>query len=187
MCYDGVRQFFVTTYEYDPFIKSCIFVYFDYTYYVQTIIFSFTRIHSKLVEESALLNTVEEEFMDHQSLTKEEISPETWENAKVGDGSFRMDVVWGFLKTILPIFSEIAMSVLVIPHNNAGEEKVFSVIGKNKTEFRSRVSLGRSLNSIMILKSTISESLLKCHEWKALLQKCKSATTACNEEHSSSK
>ena len=128
--------------------------------------------------------------MDYPSLTKEEISPETWENAKVGDGSFRMDVVWGFLKTILPIFSEIAMSVLVIPHSNAGEERVFSIIRKNKTEFRSRLSLGRSLNSIMIIKSTLPESLLKCHEWKppkALLQKCKSATTAYNEEHSSSK
>ena len=63
--------------------------------------------------------------MDYQSLTKEEISPGTWQNAKVGDGSFRMDVVWGFPKTILPIFSETAMSVLVIPHSNAGEERVF--------------------------------------------------------------
>ena len=80
------------------------------------------------------------------------------------------------------------MSVLVIPHSNAGGERVFSIIRKNKTEFRSRLSLERSLNSIMIIKSTLPESLLKCHEWKppkALLQKCKSATTAYNEEHSS--
>ena len=82
------------------------------------------------------------------------------------------------------------MSVLVIPHSNAGEERAFSIIRKNKTEFQSRLSLGRSLNSIMIIKSTLPESLLKRHKWKppnALLQICKSATTTYNEEHLSSK
>ena len=113
--------------------------------------------------------------MDYQSLTKEDISAETWENAKVGDGSFRMDVIWGFLKTILPKFFEIAMSVLVIPHSNAGEERVFSIIRKNKTEFRSRLSLGRSLNSIMIIKSTLPESLIKRHEWKPPNHFCRNA------------
>ena len=62
--YDGVRQFVFTTYKYfvkwlpldDSFIKSCIFVDFERRNSlafddVQTVISSFTRIHSKLVEE----------------------------------------------------------------------------------------------------------------------------------------
>ena len=99
--YDGVRQFFVTTYKYcvkwlpldDPFIKSCIFVDFERRNSVtfddvQTVISSFTRIHSKLVEEPVLLNTVEEYFMDYQSLTKEEFLQKPGKTLKLETGLF---------------------------------------------------------------------------------------------------
>ena len=90
-----------------------------------------------------------------------------------------MDVIWGFLKEKFPRLTEIALSVLVIPHSNPSEERVFSVIRKNKTEFRSRLQLGASLNAIMRVKMAVPEQLMACYKWqpsKELLKNCKSAT-----------
>ena len=103
--------------------------------------------------------------------------------------SYRMNVIWGYLKPWLPHLGEIAESLLVIPHSNASEEGVFSIIRKNKTEFRSRLELRLSLNSIMRIKMSLPESLLPCYQWKPsdeLLNTCKSATTIYNQEHCSS-
>lgn len=124
--------------------------------------------------------------MDYQSFTQEQISSDIWKKVEVKDGSYQMDVVWSFLRTVLLNLSQIAMAVLVISHRNAGEERIFSIVRKNKTKFRSRLELGRSLNSIMTVKSAILESLVACNEWKPiqdLLKKCKSATTIYNEQH----
>ena len=91
----------------------------------------------------------------------------------------RMDVIWGYLGHKFPDLAAIALTVLTVPHSNAAEERVFSVIRKNKNEFRARLKLSGSLNSIMRIKMAIPESLIECHEWKPskeLLTKCKKAT-----------
>ena len=137
-----------------------------------------------------MLDTLEEEYMDYQSLVKEDIPENIWKEAFIKDTSqtehYRMDMVWGYLRTRLPLLSEVALSVLVIPHSNAGDKKVFSMIRKNKTEFRSRLDLGRSLNSIMRVKMSLPEQLQPCHTWKPdseLLKKCKSACREYNQAH----
>ena len=68
-----------------------------------------------------------------------------------------MDVIYGHLKPKLPHFSKIAESELVVTHSNSSEERVFSIIWKNKTELRSRLNLGKSLNLIMWVKVSLSE------------------------------
>ena len=106
----------------------------------------------------------------------------------IDDKEYRMDVIWGYLKAKLPLLSEIALSVLVIPHSNAGEERVFSMIRKNKTEFRSRLQLGGSLNAIMRIKMSVPRELMPCYRWEPsheLLKKCKSATRVYNQSHPS--
>ena len=65
------------------------------------------------------------------------------------------------LHTILPNLSNVALTVLTAPHNNAAEEQVFSIICKNKTEFRSRLDV-TSLNAIMVVKMSKPESLSPC-------------------------
>ena len=75
---------------------------------------------------AALLNIVEEDFMEY-----EEISPETRENAKVGEWSFRINFVLGFLKTDMQISTQTGITVPVILHSNAGKKKVWSMIRKN--------------------------------------------------------
>lgn len=160
--YDGVWIFFITTYNYcvkwlpldRSFYKSCAFVNFDerdsFSFTdVENVISSFGRLHEKFIEDPFILNIIDEEFMGYQS--QEQIPSDIWKKAEVRDGLCWMDVVCGFLRTTFLSLSQIAMAVVVISHNNAGEERIFSILRKNKTEFRSRLKLGRYLNSIFKL------------------------------------
>ena len=77
-------------------------------------------------------------------------------------------------------------SSLTIPHSNVGEERVFSMIRKNKTDFRSNLDLRRSLSSIMTIKMNKPANLLPCHRFKpsnSLLTKCKAACREYNRAH----
>ena len=132
-----------------------------------------------LISDPSMLDEVEEEFMDYQAMSDNVIPQMIWDAALVGDNQYRMDVIWGFLKEKLPRLTEIVLSVLAIPHSNASEERVFSAIRKNKTEFRSRLQLGGSLNAIMHVKMAVPEQLMAWYKWqpsKELLKNCKSAT-----------
>ena len=71
-------------------------------------------------------------------MIKNDIPSSTWKVVEIGDEkSYLMDVIWGYLRVKLPLLSEIALCVLVIPHSNAGEKIIFSIIRKNETDFRS--------------------------------------------------
>ena len=72
---------------------------------------------------------------------------------KVSEGRsyYRMDIIWSEIKKSLPKWANIALFLLTIPHSNAGEERIFSIIGKNKTKFRSNLD-NKTLNSIMLIK-----------------------------------
>ena len=67
-----------------------------------------------------------------------------------------MDVLWAYLGSLKdvvtsqPTFSllaNVAKLVLTLPHSNADEERVFSLIRQNKTDFRSALSLNGTLYS----------------------------------------
>lgn len=55
---------------------------------------------------------------------------------------YRMDVIWGYLSTMkagdgqfqFKKLFKVAKIILVLPHSNAGEERVFSMVRKNKTK-----------------------------------------------------
>ena len=99
-----------------------------------------------------------------------------------------MDMVWGYLQQRIPLLREIALAILVVPHSNAADERVLSVIRKNKTEFRSRLDLSKLLNSVMRVKMSLPEQIQPCYRWKPdkeLLKKCKSACKEYNRAHSS--
>ena len=83
--------------------------------------------------------------MNYQALSKHNISGSIWESAEIGDHYYRVDVIWSHLMPKLSNLSEIAESVLVVPHSNAREERVLSIIRMNKIECRPRFNLGRSL------------------------------------------
>lgn len=150
-----------------------------------------TRINEVISETPSMLNELEEQFLQYQSLTENDIPDHVWDSASVSadepasaDRHYRMDVLWGHLGTMFPQLSEIALSVLVIPHSNAVEERVFSMVRKNLNEFISRLEPSGSLNAIMRIKMSLPENLGACYKWKPskeLLKKCKTATMAYNE------
>ena len=70
--------------------------------------------------------------------------------------------------------------LMTIPHSNAGEERIFSLINKNKTTSRSCLQLEGTLSSLIIVKTHISNSLT-WQPTEAMLEKAK-ATRAYNQQ-----
>ena len=204
--YDAVREFYDSAFDYcrkwlplnSSFLKACQIVDFEnrlkHPFDVVTeLIGLFPNLYSKF-EDVKLLDKLEEEFLVYQGLSKSDIPSHVWDNAAVRESKesityFRMDVVWAYLRKPLPLLSGIMLPILTIPHSNAAEERVFSMIKKNKTEFRANLEMDKSLDSIMVIKMNSPEALTPCHQMKfskELLQKCKSACMMYNREHSSS-
>ena len=79
----------------------------------------------------------------------------------------------------------VALLVLTLPHSNAEEECVFSLVTKNKTKFRPSLKLDGTLSSIITLKLANSEP---CHKYELpneVLKSAKKATMTYNQAHSS--
>jgi hypothetical protein len=109
------------------------------------------------VEEQEKL---QEQFIDYQLLSNHNIPQHVCNDATVKtdeDGTaclFRMDVIWGQSADGTPQFdllARVALTVLCLPHSNA-EERVFSMIGKNKRAERSSLQVKGTLSSIMTVK-----------------------------------
>ena len=126
--------------------------------------------------------------MVYQAMVKDDVTQHIWDEAFVKDTSqsyhYRTDVVRGYLRQGFTLLSEIASAILVVPHSNAADKRVFSVIRKNKTEFRSRLDLSKSPNSVMRVKMSLPEQ--SCYRWKPdkeLLKKCKSGCKEYSHAH----
>lgn len=113
------------------------------------------------------LNTVNidemyDKFCDYQSLTDEDIGVIAEKEAKVVDGlvndqkifHHRVDILWWYLsQMVFPESSakgychlqKVAGLVIVLPHGNAGEERLFSMVHKNKTDSHSSIKLEGTL------------------------------------------
>ena len=74
--------------------------------------------------------------------------------------------------------------VMTIPHSNAGEERIFSLINKNKTP-SSSMKLDSTLSSILVIKTHTDDPLL-WEPTKSLGGKAKKATKLNNSKHKSS-
>lgn len=93
------------------------------------------------------LDCLLEEFVDFQLLRHANIPPAVWEQALVvhacpgSVAHHRVDVIWHYMSTMKAPdhslrfirHSQVAKLVMVIPHSNAQEERIFSIIRKNKT------------------------------------------------------
>ena len=151
----------------------------------------FPRRFKDFIQDPYKLDALEEEHLMYQSMSNTEIPEDIWEQSLVKDMEerkyYRMDMIWGYLRTSLPRLADNALFLLTIPHSNAAEERIFSMITKNKTTFRSSLDNNRSLNSIMRIKMNKPESFKPCYQWKfseELMKKCKKACMGYNAEHS---
>ena len=83
-----------------------------------------------------------------------------------------------------PKLAKVARLVLVIPHSNADEERVFSMVTKNKTVFRSNLKLDGTLGSILKVKlASNSESFTTFEPPSTVLETAKKATRQYNRAH----
>lgn len=135
-----------------------------------------------------------EEFVDYQLLRDNEIPEHVWLDARIepreegGNVHYRMDTLWNYLATLksgdgyqrFQKLSCIAMLVLLIPHSNADEERVFSMIRKNKTPFRPSLGLDKTLPYLLTVKLATEEP---CHKFQPVVERAGKVTWECNKEH----
>lgn len=79
----------------------------------------------------------------------------------------------------------VAKLVLVLPHSNADAERVFSVVGLNKTKTRNSLALDGTLSSIMAIKMADLEPCFRWEPPSAVIKASKKATGQYNLAHKS--
>ena len=97
-----------------------------------------------------------------------------WDFALVVNGEIhhhRKDLICTHLKSIknpdgalkFDYLAQVALLVLTLPHS-VEQERVFSMITKNKTKFRPNLKLDGTLSSILTVKLAITEP---CHKYES--------------------
>ena len=106
---------------------------------------------------------------------------------QVSEGDYvQPDILWHGLeklmdvngKSVFALLAKVAKLVLVLPHSTADEERIFSLVRKNKTAFRSNLSLDTTLPNILHCKVNCF-SHTKCYEFSPsphVLKNAKHAT-----------
>ena len=79
--------------------------------------------------------------------------------------------------------SSAALLVLTLPHSNADEEHVFSLIKKNKTEFRGSLDLNRTVSSIITVEMNLDGESHQFRPSASLIKKSDSSTGEYNRLH----
>ena len=121
------------------------------------------------------LEKLNEEYLDYQALTHDSIPQTVWDSALCYEADdyngrtsfYRMDIIWGYLSELeIPgmntkrfcMLAKVAKVVLTIPHSNAGEERVFSMIRKIRRDDRGRMNLQGTLSSLLTVKMNMPET-----------------------------
>ena len=127
-----------------------------------------------LVSQGASVDDLEVEFSDFKTwqlpddIKALETAEEQWTHiSKVKDSNGSL--IFQKLPTAM-------LGILLIPVSNSACERIFSLVRKNKTEFRSSMN-ETTTEALMILKSS-GEPCYKAQFSESLLQKCKRATAA---------
>ena len=115
------------------------------------------------------LDQLQEQFLNYQLLSEADIPKEAKANIDLSEEHpYRVDVLWGFLRGVkkpgtnsfeFDLLFKVAEVVMTIPHSNAGEERIFSLINKNKTPSRSSLKLDGTLSSLITVKTHIENPL----------------------------
>ena len=84
-----------------------------------------------------------------------------------------------------PLLTRTAKAICTLPHSNADSERIFSIVKKNKTEFRASMSLD-TLNSLLVQKIDMLANHRVCHQAtfsEEVLANAKKATKASLDKH----
>ena len=120
-------------------------------------------------EEQSQFVSRTEEFSEYQLLRDSDIPDHVMESCKTDRGDLKLDSLWSFIRQmkdhaenalLFPRLWKVVRLILTIPHSNAEEERVFSIVRKNKTCFRPRLDPEETLASIVTVKLAVeSESV----------------------------
>uniref|UniRef100_A0A1X7TWU2 HAT C-terminal dimerisation domain-containing protein n=1 Tax=Amphimedon queenslandica TaxID=400682 RepID=A0A1X7TWU2_AMPQE len=208
--YRAVRNFYeeATSYSianlplHDEVLECAKFVTFDAR---ETALFSqvefFVQRYPNLLPftSPSEMTLLSEEFTSFQLLDREDVPKKVWESAVITMDNetnicqHRMDLIWAYLGSVKSLdgtflygrLAKVAQLVLVIPHSNAEEERVFSLITKNKTSFRPSLMLDGTLSSIIQVKLANPEPCFKYEPTKEVIKTAKKATMTYNRAHTS--
>lgn len=212
----GVRQFYVAAVEYikakfpiaDEVLINAKFIDFEKrgTCHISNVHYFLERFSTSLSLSPTDHDELFDEFAEYQLLNNDDIPETVWvaarervyiEDSTPTDQIFvRMDVIWEFISSmktpdhcslVFPRLSKVAKLVLVLPHSNASEERVFSLVRLNKTSYRSCLALEGTLSSILTIKMHSPEPCFNFNPSNGMLTKAKKATLEYNRAHSSAK
>ena len=152
--FDGFCAFYKAAYDYctkwlhldNNLLKSCRFIGFsrrsEFSFDdVQSVVSAFPQLNEDILNNVHKLDWLEEEVLAYQAISSNEIPQQVWELTKVnrnvdeGKVYYRTGIIWANLRTNLPTLANVVLQVLTIPHSNAAEERVFSMINENKIRF----------------------------------------------------
>lgn len=90
--------------------------------------------------------------------------------------------LWGYTRYQLSQVDLLFETVMTTPHSNAGEERILSLIQKNKTPGCDSLQLDSTLSALMLVKTHIDDII----NWKpddCLFDAAKKTTRVCNAAH----
>lgn len=142
------------------------------------------------------INQLEDEFVDYQTMCDKTFLPaHILQEATVYEDNeqyIKDSVIWNYLSILkdkitgdlrFRKLSAIAKLVLTLPHSNADEERVFSLIRKNKILSRSSLDINNTLSSILTVKMSNLEPCYKYEPTSEVLLAAKKATWSYNQSH----
>ena len=97
------------------------------------------------------IDRLNDQFVNYQLLAAEDIPSVIKGSAGLEEEDpYQVDILWGYLRGVkvpgtncfaFDLLFKVAQIVMTIPHSNAGVERIFSLINKNKTPSRSSLKL----------------------------------------------
>ena len=110
-----------------------------------------------------------EQFICYQLLVTEDIFQAVSETCGLQneDDVYHIDDLWLYPATLktpgsndkdFDLLAKVTRCIMMIPHSNANEERIFSMINKNKTPSRSSLQDDDMLSSLFIIKTHIEDS-----------------------------
>lgn len=160
-----------------------------------------TSFNNILEYNDEIIERLYEEFIDYKTINVSELPGQALTDAPLKEyknsDEYRLDMIWYHLYQMKSLVGNnyrfrllfnVARLALVTPHSNAGIERVYALVNKNKSEGcnRNRLDIDGSLSAILAVKLDRPESFTKCYDFKPsekLLVKAKKATTKYNSMH----
>lgn len=168
----------------DPVLKYAEIAQFEQrnTADFQSLVYFVERFAPLKTKLEGSMDLLFDQYTDYQSLPDD-----------IGDRFERIDQMWHHLGSLqgcdglrFNLVFEVMKYILLLPHSNAEEERIFSMITKNKTKFRASLSNKTTLPSILSSKVNCFSDT-NCYKFqpsKTLLESAKKAAMKYNTDHS---